>query len=219
MGMVEEFNKVDQSLGSEEFKKENFGKYAKKYEYQSIVRTPPTDEDEEVTRPPYMKLKLDLTWPDSNVKTEVFSSELLDSGKRQRKKLDVETVTDFASHMPYMCKFRPVFRPVKMWAHQSKMKDPGYGIVFKLIKVEVEPSNNGNSAYQNYLQGDVFVDDEEDDVPTQSVSAAPTQKVAAPTVAQDDESEDSESSDSSDDDSDEEPVVKKSTSKKSSGKK
>ena len=221
--MVEEFTKIDEVLGAESFKKENFGKYAKKYEYQSIVRTPPTDEDEEVTRPPYMKLKLDLTWPDSNVKTEVFSSELLDSGKRQRKKLEVETVTDFASHMPYMCKFRPVFRPVKMWAHQSKMKDPGYGIVFKLIKVEVEPSNNANSVYQNYLQGDVFVDDEEDDVPTQSVSATPAQKATAPTVAKDedseDESEDSESSDSSDDDSDEEPVVKKTTAKKSSGKK
>ena len=221
--MVEEFTKIDEVLGAESFKKENFGKYSKKYEYQPIVRTPPTDEDEEVSRPPYMKLKLDLTWPDSNVKTEVFSSELLDSGKRQRKKLDVETVTDFASHMPYMCKFRPVFRPVKMWAHQSKMKDPGYGIVFKLIKVEVEPSNNANSVYQNYLQGDVFVDDEEDDVPTKSASVAPAQKVAAPTVAQDedseDESEDSESSDSSDDESDDEPVVKKTTSKKSSGKK
>ena len=70
---------------------------------------------------------------------------------------------EFANHMPYMCKFRPVFRPVKMWAHQSKMKDPGYGIVFKLIKVEVEPSNKGSSAYQNYLQGDVFVDDDEDE--------------------------------------------------------
>ena len=220
--MVGEFKKIDEVLGTESFKKENFGKYAKKYTYQDIVRTPLADEDEEVTRPPYMKLKLDLTWPDSNVKTEVFSSELLDSGKRQRKKLDIETVTDFANQMPYMCKFRPVFRPVKMWAHQSKMKDPGYGIVFKLIKVEVEPSNNANSVYQSYLQGDVFVDDDEDDVPTQSASVASTQKASAPTVANEDESEDesedSESSDSSDDDSDDEPVVKK-TSKKSSGKK
>merc|ERR1711907_576485 len=171
MGMVEEFNKVDQSLGSEEFKKENFGKYAKKYEYQSIVRYPPTDEDEEVSRPPYMKLKLDLTWPDSNVKTEVYSSELLDSGKRAREAIDVETVTDFANNLNYMCKFRPVFRPVKMWAHQQKMKDPQFGIVFKLIKIEVEPSKNNNSLYQNYLSGDVFLDDEEEEAPTKRVEA------------------------------------------------
>merc|ERR1711871_1011765 len=193
--MVEEFKKIDEVLGGEDFKKENFGKYAKKYGYQSIVRLPLEDEDAEVTRPAYMKLKLDLTWPDSNVKTEVFSSELLDSGKRQRKKLDVETVTDFANHMNYMCKFRPVFRPVKMWAHQSKMKDPGYGIVFKLIKVEVEPSNNSNSVYQNYLQGDVFVDDE-DDVATQPATQlntkveAPSVKASAPTKASVEESDD-----------------------------
>ena len=173
--LVDEFKKIDAVLGNEEFKKENFGKYAKKYTYQDIVRSPLSDEDEEVTRPPYMKLKLDLTWPDNNVKTEVFSSELLDSGKRERKQLEVETVSDFANHMPYMCKFRPVFRPVKLWAHQSKMKDPGYGIVFKLIKVEVEPSNNNNSAYQSYLQGDVFVDDDDEPAPV-------TQTVKKPSV-------------------------------------
>lgn len=224
--MTEEFKKIDELLGAEDFKKENFGKYAKKYTYQSIVRSPLSDEDEEVSRPPYMKLKLDLTWPDSNVKTEVFSSELLDSGKRQRKRIEIETVTDFANNMPYMCKFRPVFRPVKMWAHQSKMKDPGYGIVFKLIKVEVEPSNNANSVYQNYLQGDVFVDDEDDSAPTQAASsvsapsASASKKASAKAKVEESEedSDDSESSDS-DSDSEDEPVQKKSSGKKSKGKK
>jgi len=224
--MTEEFKKIDELLGAEDFKKENFGKYAKKYTYQSIVRSPLSDEDEEVSRPPYMKLKLDLTWPDSNVKTEVFSSELLDSGKRQRKKIEIETVTDFANNMPYMCKFRPVFRPVKMWAHQSKMKDPGYGIVFKLIKVEVEPSNNANSVYQNYLQGDVFVDDDDDSAPTQAASsvsapsASASKKASAKAKVEESEedSDDSESSDS-DSDSEDEPVQKKSSGKKSKGKK
>ena len=231
--MIEEFKKIDELIGAEDFKKENFGKYVKKYTYQSIVRSPLSDEDEEVSRPPYMKLKLDLTWPDSNVKTEVFSSELLDSGKRERKKINIETVTDFANNMPYMCKFRPVFRPVKMWAHQSKMKDPGYGIVFKLIKVEIEPSNNANSVYQNYLQGDVFVDDD-DIVPTRAVSsgvapsvleskktsAKASVKTSAKTKVEESEedSDDSESSDS-DSDSEDEPVQKKSSGKKSKGKK
>lgn len=229
--MTEEFKKIDEVLGAEDYKKDNFGKHAKKYTYQSIVRAPLSDEDEEVTRPPYMKLKLDLTWPDSNVKTEVFSSELLDSGKRERKKLEIETVSEFANHMPYMCKFRPVFRPVKMWAHQSKMKDPGYGIVFKLIKVEVEPSNKGSSAYQNYLQGDVFVDDDEDE--QGQVKPPPAPAVAQNTMfsadkpgtaskvsvdESEDDSEDSESSDS-DSDSEEEPVQKTSSKNKSSSKK
>ena len=77
--MVEEFKAVDLKYGSAEFKKDNLGKNFKKYSYQSIVRFPPTDEDEETVRPPYMKLKLDLTWPECNVKTEIVESELLDS--------------------------------------------------------------------------------------------------------------------------------------------
>ena len=221
--MADEFKKIDDILGHEDFKKENFGKNAKKHEYQSIVRSPLTDEDEEVTRPAYMKLKLDLTWPDSNVKTEVFSSELLENGKRERKKINIDTVTDFATHMPYMCKFRPVFRPVKMWAHQSKMKDPGYGIVFKLIKVEVEPSKNSNSVYQNYLQGDVFVDDDEEEdtsAPTVFQATNSIKKAEATTASKnvEDSSDDSDSSDS--DSEDEKQVVQTKTPvTKSKGKK
>jgi hypothetical protein len=177
--MIGEFKKIDEVLGADSYKKENFGKYDKKYTYQPIVRFPLADEDEEVSKPPYMKLKLDLTWPEGNVKTEVFNSELLENGKRERKKLEVDTVTEFANKMSYMCKFRGVFRPVKMWAHQSKMKDPGYGLVFKLIKVEVEPNSNANSAYNDYLQGDVFVDDDDEEVMV--TKTAPATKTASAT--------------------------------------
>merc|ERR1711991_1016499 len=118
------------------------------------------------------------------------------------------------------CKFRPIFRPVKMWAHQQKMKDPQYGIVFKLIKIEVEPSKNNNSLYQNYLSGDVFLDDEEEEstpkvaasketVATKKSSSKQSKKVV----------EDSDSSDESDDsDSEEEVVTKKAAPKKGSRK-
>lgn len=218
--MVQQFDKVDAVLGDDDFKKENFGKYAKKYEYQPIVRYPPSDEDEENQRPPYMKLKLDLTWPDSNVKTEVWQSELLENGKRAREQLNVETVTDFATHVSYMCKFRCVFRPVKLWAHQHKMKDPGYGIVFKLIKIEVEPSKNSNSVYQSYLQGDVFVDDDEEVVQTAQKMVVETKESSKKVVVDSDSSDESESSDDSDSDSeDDAPKKKASSKKKSKGKK
>ena len=94
--LVDEFNKIDERLGSDEYKKEQFGKNAKKYEYQPIVRYPLVDEEEETSKPPYMKLKLDLTWPESNVKTEVYKSELLDSGKRSRERVELESVSEFA---------------------------------------------------------------------------------------------------------------------------
>merc|ERR1719446_198739 len=87
-----------------------------------------------------------------------------ESGKETRKRTKVEltTVTEFAANVTYMCRFRPVFRPVKMWAHQQKMKDPQYGIVFKAIKLEVEPNKNSNSVYQSYLKSDMFLDDDDD---------------------------------------------------------
>lgn len=221
--MVEEFDKVDAVLSSEDYKKEQFGKNAKKYEYQPIVRYPLVDEEEENTKPPYMKLKLDLTWPDSNVKTEVFTSELMEDGKRSRNKVDLETVTEFASNLSYMSNFRPVFRPVKLWAHQAKMKDPGYGIVFKLIKVEVEPNKNSNSSVLSYLQGDVFIDDEDEEVVEAQSSTVveevkDVKKVDTKKVVEDSDSD--SDSDSSDDDSDsEEQPPKKVATKKGKSKK
>jgi hypothetical protein len=219
--MIDEFSKVDEHLSSEDFKKENFGKYAKKYTYQPIVRYPTNDEEEdEPSKPPYMKIKLDLTWPEGNVKTEVWKSEVLESGNRARSKVEIETVTEFATHVNYMCKFRSIFRPVKLWAHQSKMKDPSYGIVFRLVKVEVEPSSSSNASVQNYLEGDVFVDND-DEVPSttvQSVKKVEAVKVETKKVVEnnssDDESEsESESDSDSDSDSEDEKPKAKATSK------
>lgn len=209
--MVDELKKLDEKYDSDEFKNENFGAKAKKYKYQATVRTT-EDEEAEVQRPSYMKLKLDLTWPECNVKTEVIKSELLDNGKRVREPISVETVSDFANNVNYMCKFRPIFRPVKMWAHQKNMKDPAYGIVFKLVKVEVEPNKNSNNLYQNYLQGDVFLDDE-DDVELEDGSKSTPEtvfKVDAKAEKQvlDSDSEDSDSSDESESESEEEVKAK-----------
>jgi hypothetical protein len=209
--MVDELKKLDEKYDSDEFKNENFGAKAKKYKYQATVRTT-EDEDAEVQRPSYMKLKLDLTWPECNVKTEVIKSELLDNGKRVREPISVETVSDFANNVNYMCKFRPIFRPVKMWAHQKNMKDPAYGIVFKLVKVEVEPNKNSNNLYQNYLQGDVFLDDE-DDVELEDGSKSTPEtvfKVDAKAEKQvlDSDSDDSDSSDESESESEEEVKAK-----------
>ena len=154
-----------------------------------------------------MKIKLDLTWPDGNVKTEVWKSEVIENGKRVRNKMELETVTEFASHVNYLCKFRGIFRPVKLWAHQSKMKDPSYGIVFKLVKVEVEPSSSSSASVQNYLQGDVFVDDDDDETPPTTVQSAKkveAVKVETKKVVEDNSSDDDSDDSDSDSDSDSE---------------
>ena len=91
-----------------------------------------------------------------------YKSELVDK-KRQRELITATTVTDVAKYLSYMTKYKPIFRPVKMWAHNSKMAKPEYGVVFKLLKVEFEPNNSGNSSYSDYMTGDAFIDDEDEE--------------------------------------------------------
>ena len=213
--MAEELKKVDAVLGADEYKDKSFQKKASKYTYQPIIREP-TEDDDGVVKPAYMKLKLDLTWPEGNVKTEVLKSELV-NGKRVREPVSISTVTDLTSHLSYQTKYRPIFRPVKMWAHHSKMKDPQYGVVFKLVKVEVEPNKSGNSLVSDYLGGDAFIDDDEDEVEEKPVAkevAVPKSKVETKAdkkkvveevveeEEEEDEDEESVTEDSSDEDSD-----------------
>ena len=210
--MVDNLEKIDQNIGSDDFKKNSFGKFAKKYKHQPIIRFP--EEDEENPRPPYMKLKLDLTWPDNNVKTEVWKSEVLD-GKRVRERLPVNTITEAAEHIRYLCKYRCVYRPIKIWAHQQKMKDPGYGIVFKLIKIEVEPNKSSSSAYQTYLQGNVFIDDDDEVEQMSHKTATDTvSEVSNKVVIDSDSSDESVSEVSSKKESSKKESSKKESSKK-----
>jgi hypothetical protein len=211
--MVDEFKKVDDVLGSKEFMDENFGKKASKYKYQPIIRES-IEDDEGNVKPAYMKLKLDTSWPDGNVKTELYKSELVD-GKRKRELVNATTVTDVAKFLSYQTKFKPIFRPVKMWAHNTKMAKPEYGVVFKLLKVEFEPSVSSNN--MSSYEGDAFIDDEDDEEvePTEvkepvTVFKAKEKKQEVAEDSDDDEDSD-ESSDDDDSDSDEPP--KKSAAK------
>ena len=165
--MVKEFKKVDKELGSDEFMQRSFGKKSSKYKYQPIIRESQEDDDGNV-KPAYMKLKLDTSWPDGNVKTELYKSELIDN-KRVREIVSATNVTEVAKYLSYMTKYKPIFRPVKMWAQNQKMPKPEYGVVFKLLKVEFEPNKSGNNSYSDYMSGDAFIDDEDEDEGTQKV--------------------------------------------------
>lgn len=197
---------IDEKLSSDEFKEKMFGSKASKYEYQPIFRLPQEDDDDTKKetkkdygpKHPYMKLKIDTTYPDNQVKTIVFNS-VLENGKRVRTKVDnVKTVDDFASHVCWMSRVHPVVRPVKLWAQAPSKKDPTYGLTFKIAKTEVEPPNKTNSNVKEYLESDAFLDsDEESDTiettaPKTSApipSTKPTTKQVAQVDSDDDESE------------------------------
>jgi len=204
--------KLDDKLGSTEFKEKMFGAKASKYIYQPILRMP-QEEDEDTKkdtkkdygpRHPYMKLKIDTSYPDNNqVKSIVFTS-VMEGSKRVRTKVEgVKSVDDFASHVCWMSRIRPIARPVKLWAQAPSKKDPTYGLTFKIAKTEVEPPAKSSSNVKQYLESDAFLDsDEESDTvatvaPTKQVTKQVTpQVVKGKQVAQvDSESESEESED------------------------
>lgn len=177
--------KLDDKLGSQEFKDKMFGTKASKYVYQPIFRMP-QEEDEDTKkdtkkdygpRHPYMKLKIDTTYPDNQVKSIVFTS-VMEGSKRVRTKVEgVKSVDDFASHVCWMSRIRPIARPVKLWAQAANKKDPTYGLTFKIAKTEVEPPAKSNSNVKQYLESDAFLDsDEESDT---VATVAPTKQVTS----------------------------------------
>jgi len=217
---VAKMKEIDEKFGSPEMMEIMLGKKAKKYKYQSVFRegqdqtTNESDDDDDddeketkvkdsAPRPPYMKIKLDMSWPDNDVKTQVFNS-VLDptSNKRVRTKIEnIKSIDDFANVVRYLSNVRLMFRPVKFWAHQLTKKDPQCGIVFKLLKVEVEPNKSSNSMYKQIYENDNFIDDDDDEPLPKLVEKIHIEQTQ---VSSKDDSDSDES-----DESDDEPVVTK----------
>jgi hypothetical protein len=220
---------IDAKLGSDEFKKKMFGPKGDKYVYQPIFRLP-LEEDDSVPKPkdkkdygpkqPYMKLKLDTTYPDSKIKTIVYNS-VMENEKRVRTKLDnINSVDDMITNIPFLSRIRPIGKPVKLWAQAPNKKDPTYGLTFKMVKVEVEPPVNKNANYKKFIDSDAFLDSDDEDTSVKTI----TKSVAIASVESESESDSDEEvkpakkqtvATVSDDESDEEVVqpVRKAASK------
>jgi hypothetical protein len=227
---------IDENTGSDAFKEKMFGAKASKYQLQPIFRLPQEDDGPKDPnkkdygpRHPYMKLKIDTTYPDNKVKSIVFKSVLDANGKRIRTKVnDIVTIDDIAAQICFMCKFRAIGRPVKLWAQAANKKDPTYGLTFKMSKVEVEPPVKSNSNVKQYLESDEFLDSDDETetikttIPT-NIKPVAKQTAVAEVDSESDDSDDSdeevqvvakhveESDDDSDDSEEEVKPVKKAT--------
>jgi hypothetical protein len=210
----EKLESIDTMMNSKEFKNEHFGAKASKYKYAyPICRIPVEDEDDDdnddkkkskYPRPPYMKVKLDATWPETQVLTQVYTSIMKD-GKREREKQEVSSVDEFAAIVRFRSKIRPILQPVKAWCEKkAKMgsNEMQYGVTFKLIKVEVEPSAGGNNLLSNYMNNDAFIDSDDEESAFQGKpTAAPIKTSPLPLVnkkkqeSEDEEEEDNASND------------------------
>jgi hypothetical protein len=183
---------IDAKLGSDETKNKFFDSKASKYEYQPIFRLPQEEDEDDSKKDskkdngpkhPYMKLKIDTTFPDNHVKSIVFTS-VMEGGKRVRTKVnDIKTIDDIASHICFLSRVRPIGRPVKLWAQtkpSGSSKTMGYGLAFKMAKVEVEPPSKANSQVKQYMESDAFLDSDEESDTIETVP--PTKPVAKQTT-------------------------------------
>ena len=147
-----------------------FGKKGDKYKYISICRDPIERDDDDDKKPSgpqpiYIKIKLDTTYPEGDVKTLVYNS-VEKNGKRERTLQKITTVTEFAEIVRYQSRIRAIIRPVKAWAEKKTKTGSDkmlYGITFKLIKVEVEPAEHGFTELSSYMVNDAFIDSDDDE--------------------------------------------------------
>jgi hypothetical protein len=215
-GLFDKLREIDEILGSDQTRERFFGKKANKYTYVPIVRDPIVDEDDEnaEVKPSYIKLVFCTSYPDGNITTNIFWNK--EDGNPPEKQ-DVLTPDDAMKAVPYLSTNRYVISPVKIWAQQPKMKDPTYGITFKIVQIETKHGESGCGLNQ-YLGSNTFIVDS-DEVPTTKETNSNDKETNQETVFTNQEEKDSESESESSDDSsdseDEEPEpVKKSGRKK-----
>ena len=230
---------IDELLCSSTFKQNMFGSKADKYKYQSIFRLPQEEEDDEdedddkkkkkkksdIIKHPYMKVKINASYPDNKILTHVFNSikENPEKSKRIRTPItDIPSVDELNKYICWMSKIHPICRPIKLWAQSlSKTKDPMYGLTFKVIKVEVEPPLN---IKKNNNSGEFINSDDEDDNDNkitvdiknnkESNNKGTDDKESDDEEEEDDDEDDDESSDESDIDLNQKKITPKAKSKK-----
>lgn len=164
--------KIDEYLDTDEMRQKF--KLSDKYRYVGLYRVPdeddkPKDNNKKVgPRYPYIKIKLNTTYPDNNVLTQVYKSVLdKETNKRDRTLItDITTIDDLAKHVSYLSNVRLIIRPVKLWS--TTKPDKTYGLTFKVMKIEYEPSEKTNNYSKAYLEAaDVFVDNSDEETQPQ----------------------------------------------------
>jgi hypothetical protein len=135
------------------------------------------------------------TYPDGNITTNIFWNK--EDGNPPEKQ-EVNTPDEAMKAVPFLSTNRFIISPVKTWAHQSKMKDPQYGLTFKIIQIETKHGSSGGGGINKFLNSGQFIGDEETSPVEQVFTKPEAQSVAPPVQETGSESEsESESEESS----------------------
>ena len=171
--LANKLKELDHIYSSPETIEKLFGKKGKKYKFVSIYKEDQAteyDSDDDTVdkkkinkpRPPSFKLRLKLSYPDKKIESHVFESEKdPDTKKTTRTKVDVSTVDEFSNYIKKDSRVRCIVKPFKIWAHPLTKKDPEFGILFRLEKVEVDKLSINKSTDNS----DNFIDSDDEEIP------------------------------------------------------
>jgi hypothetical protein len=226
--LIEMLKKIDNHIGSPETLSKIIGKKSKKYKYLASYKDPSLlveedDDDEDSEKKPkkttnyikypYITLKLGLTYPDKQYKTELFETELSPDKQKtiNRELVQYTTIDEFSEKVCYKSRVRPIVKPFKIWAHNASKKDPECGITWRIERIEVDKDSIMINSAGN-LDSKKFIDsDSEDELPQIKVSDSVTKK----SEPVNNKSEPINKKAESDSESDDEPPVVKKVDKKS----
>lgn len=169
LALRKHLEEADEHFGSEELRKQLFGKRAKEYEYQPCIKTPQVkqhdnDDDDEAPqkgkkssskaketkekkepRPivDYVKMKFHVVVVgDGKEKKRVVKTKLIRLGKK-KEVIKAETMTDVANEIRWNSEIKFIFYYCKIWANKTPAQGAKvipYGIGFKIMAIEYVPS-------------------------------------------------------------------------------
>jgi hypothetical protein len=201
---VEQMNNLDNHIWDN--KDTIMGKHALKFKdprtHQRIIKegriieADSSDEDasdeEQQKTLPYMTVKLGMEWNEDGkctgkLKVKTYRKEEVydeDSGKKvtKREELFLNSIDELEALGVYRSTLRLIIIPSKFYL-MPKSYEPKFGMIWKAVQLEIEPSRNNPSAGLSINQ-DLFADDDEG-----SETGAAIEQTAEPTTESDDEKE------------------------------
>ena len=146
---------LDEFMQREDVKQQLLGEKYQKYDYCPLLKEPVDATD--ASRPPSVKLKLDVAHDSATIATEVY--RVTSEGRELLK--DIKTIDDFYNAAPYRSDVRVIFKLVKVWSQPPNLKNPTYGVTVKVMKMEVNQATRGGGNDCGFVDESDGVESEE----------------------------------------------------------
>lgn len=189
--LIAMIHNIDKHVGSPEILAKIIGKKSKKYKYLTSFKDPSLivedEDDEDEKKPkkttnyikyPYITLKMALTYPDKQFKTELFETELSPDKQKtiNRELVNYTTIDEFSEKVCYKSRVRPIVKPYKIWAHSASKKDPECGITWRIERIEVDKDSITINSAENSDSKKFIDSDSEEELP--QIKVHPTEEVS-----------------------------------------